>query len=188
MAPGGTEKELAEIYGAAGDVAADQVRVHVLEGAWGKDAAGENAIAKAGGETLDLRFERIEHVDSGTVGDVAVGPCNVLPCRSARGIEEAGLREEDEGPLRMTGVSHVVFGRGNFLEAAAKMDSGGARAVRRFPGNGAVESVIDFEDGGTVAIFRQVTGESHRKTIARDAQQLVRRDVAENGVVVFERG
>ena len=130
MAARGAEEELAEIYGAAADVAADQVRVHVLEGAWGKDAAGENAIAKAGGETFDLRFERVEHIDSGAVGDVTVGPCDVLPCRSARGIEEAWLREEHEGPLRMATVAHVVFGRDDFVEAAAEMHGGGARAVR----------------------------------------------------------
>ena len=54
VAPRWAEKELAEVYCAAGDVAANQVGVHFFEGAWGKDAAGQDAIVEAGGEAFDL--------------------------------------------------------------------------------------------------------------------------------------
>jgi hypothetical protein len=86
---------------------------------WRKDPAGENTIAKAGGETFDLGFQGLQHVYVGTVGDVAVGPCNVLPCRSACGVEETWLGEEYEGALGMPTVAHIVFGRGDFLECTA---------------------------------------------------------------------
>ena len=119
MAPGGAEKELAEIYGAAGDVATDQVGVHFFEVARGKDASSENAIAEAGGETLDLRFESLQHIDIGAVGHVTVRPCDVLPCWGASGIEKAWLREQDERAIGVTAVAHVVFGGGDFLKAAA---------------------------------------------------------------------
>src|SRR5882762_4696019 len=129
VAPGGAEEELAEIYGAAGDVAADQVGVHFFQGARGKDAAGQDAIAEAGGETFDLRFDGWQHVDGGAVGYVAIGPGDVLPCWGASGIEKAWLREQDERAIGVTAVAHVVFGGGDFLKAAAQMDGGGAGAV-----------------------------------------------------------
>src|SRR5579859_7074138 len=88
VAPRGTEEKLAEVGGAAGNVAADEVGIHFFERGGGKDAAGENAIAKSGSEALDLRFEGLEHVDRRTIGDVAIGPGDVLPCRGAGGIEE----------------------------------------------------------------------------------------------------
>ena len=188
MAPSWTEEELAEIDGAAGDIASDQVRVHILEGARRKNAAGENAIAEAGGEPLDLRFEGLQHIDIGAVGHVAIRPGNVLPCWGAGGIEEAGLREQDKGLLGVTAVAHGVFGRGDFLKAAAEMHGGCSRAVCGFPRNGAAECVIDFEDTGAVAVFRETAGESRGETVACDPQQLVWGDVAKDGVVVFESG
>jgi len=119
MAPSGAEEELTEVDYTAGNVAPDEVRVHFLEGVWRKDPAGENAIAKAGGETFDLGFQGLQHVHVGTVGNVAVGPCNVLPCRCACGVEEAGLGKEYERALGVPAVAHVVFGRGDFLECAS---------------------------------------------------------------------
>src|ERR1700732_4247596 len=129
MAPRWTAEELGEVHGAAGDVAADQVRVHIFEGARRKNAAGENAIAEAGGEPLDLRFEGLQHIDIGAVGHVAIRPDNVLPCWGAGGIEEAGLREEDKRLLGVAAVTHVVFGWGDFLEAAARSAGGWLAAI-----------------------------------------------------------
>ena len=130
VAPGWAEEELAEVDGAARDVAADKVCVHIFEGAWRKNPASENAIAKAGGETFDLGFEHWQHVYRGAIGHVTVGPSNVFPRGSASGIEEARLREENERALGMTAVAHVVFRCGDFLEGAAEMHGGGAVTVR----------------------------------------------------------
>jgi len=114
MAPGGAEEELAEIYGAAGDVATDQVGVHSSR-ARGKRCGGLERNRGSRGETFDLRFDGWEHIDGGAVGDVAVGPGDVLPCWGASGIEKGWLREQDERAIGVTAVAHVVFGGGDFL-------------------------------------------------------------------------
>src|ERR1700737_2447457 len=111
---------------------------------------------------------------------MAVSPGGVLPCWGTGGIEEAGLREQDEGPLGVAVMAHVVFGRGDFLEAAAEVHGGGSFPLGGLPGNGAVQRVIDFEDPGAVTVARELSGKSCGETVARDAQQLVRGDVAEN--------
>jgi len=48
--------------------------------------AGQNAVTEAGGETLDLSFDRRGHIDGAAVGDVAVGPAGmVMPAASPFG-------------------------------------------------------------------------------------------------------
>src|ERR1700732_278308 len=145
MTPRRAEEKLAEIEGAAGDVAADEVGVHFFEGGGGKDAAGENAIAESGSEALDLRFECFEHVDGGTVGDVAVGPGGVLPCRGAGRIEEAGVREQDERALGVASVPRFLFGGSDFRGTPAEMHSGGAQAFLGAPGDGILQGVVNLE-------------------------------------------
>src|SRR6266849_3218650 len=68
MPPRRAEEKLAEVGGAAGNVAADEVGVHLFESGGRKDAACENAVAESGSEALDLCLEGFEHVDGGTVG------------------------------------------------------------------------------------------------------------------------
>jgi len=94
---GGAEEELAEVDGPTADVATDEVGVHGFEGGWGGDVAGEDAVAEAGGETLDLGLDAREHVFARAVGDVAVGPGDVLAGRGAGGIEEGRLGERTNG-------------------------------------------------------------------------------------------
>src|SRR6266849_9763929 len=87
----------------------------------------------------------------------------------------------------MPAVAQVVFGGGNFLEAAAEMDGGRAQTLRRFPRNGTVQRVVHFENAGAVTVFREPASVARWKAVARHAQQLVRRDVAKNGVVIRKR-
>lgn len=174
MAPGGTKEELTKVEDATGNVAADEVGVHGLKVRGSENAASENAIAKTRGEALDLRFEGVEHVHGGAVGNVAVGPGGVLPSRGARGIEETGLREEDEGAVGMAAVADGVFGGGNFFGASAEMHGGGAETVLRSPGDGRMQGVIDFENTGAVAVFREAARKSEGQAVSGDAQELVR--------------
>jgi len=111
----------------------------------------------------------------------------VLPSRGTRGIEKAGLSEENEGAFGVATMAHGVFRRGDFLEAAAEMHGGGTRAVWHFPRNRIVEGVIDFEDARAVAVLREATCEASGETVARDAEQLVRGYITEDGVVICER-
>ena len=93
-------------------------------------AAGEDDVAEAGGEALDLGFDDVGAVDGGAVGDVAVGPGGVLAFGGAGGVEEAGLDEEDEGTVVEAAVEGVVLGVGDLCERAAEVDGGGAEALR----------------------------------------------------------
>src|SRR5260370_862891 len=102
-----------------------------------------------------------------TDGTLGAWPRCGPTCGGAGGIEEGGLSEQDKRALGVAAVGHVVFGRRDFLEAAAEMHGGGARAVRGFPGNGAAQGVIDFENAGSVAVVRKLTGESRGETIVR---------------------
>src|ERR1700736_1003750 len=151
VAPRGAEEELVQVEDAAGNVAADKVSVHRLESGGGKDAACEDTIAKAGCEAFDLRFDGVEHVDLGAVGDVAIGPGGVLAYRGAGWIEKAGLREQDEGTIGVAAVPHDGFGSGDFFGGAAEMHGGGAQAIGSAPRGGMMERVIDLEGGGAVA-------------------------------------
>ena len=129
---------MAQVHGATYDVAADQVGVHFFEGGRGENVTGEDAVPESRSETLYLRFEGFQHVNVGAVGDVAVGPGDVLPCWSAGGIEEGGLGQKDKRPLSVAAVAHRVFGRGDLLESTAEMNGGSPTAIRGFPRNGAV--------------------------------------------------
>ena len=119
---------------------------------------------------LDLTLEDIGEVERGSGGDMAVRPRNVLPCWCAGGIKETGLGEQNERPIGVAAMTHRIFGRGDFLEAAAKMHGGRPRAVRRVPRNGAVQRVIDFEDPRAVTVLGKPARESRGETVARDAQ------------------
>src|ERR1700679_2577149 len=82
-AGGGAEEELGERHGAAGDVAAEEVGVPGGEGFGVAGAAGEDAVAEAGGEACDLGFDGGGAVYDGAVGDVAIGPGGVFSCGRA---------------------------------------------------------------------------------------------------------
>src|SRR6185369_2492762 len=92
-----TREDLAEVVGASGDVAADVVLVVPFEIGGSEDAAREDPLAEARREALDLRFDAIGHVVRAAVRDVAVGPAGLLAVGRARAVEEALLRDEDEG-------------------------------------------------------------------------------------------
>lgn len=176
---GGAEEELAEVECAAVDVAADEVFVHGLEGLGRGDVAGENAVAEAGGEALDLGFDAIGHVECGAVGEVAIGPEDVAVLRCAGGVAEGWLGDEDEGSFRVLTAEDGGFGIGDFFERAAEVEGEGIAALGRAPGDGLGEGVVDFEGGGAVAkaleLARVVGGEA----IAGYAQELARCEIAE---------
>jgi hypothetical protein len=44
---------------------------------------GQDQVAKTGREPFDLRFNAVGHIDSGPVGDMAVGPKRMLTSGSA---------------------------------------------------------------------------------------------------------
>lgn len=108
---------------------------------------------ESGGEPFDLCFEARQHVDGGSVRDVAIGPGGVAIGGGARGVEEARLGQEDEGSFGVVAGAHRFFGGGDFFESSAQVDGGGLQAFSRFPRNGIAKGVVDFEDSGAVLVI-----------------------------------
>src|SRR5260370_143795 len=125
----------------------------------------QDAIAKAGGETFNLGFDALAHIESWATGDMAVGPHGVFPLRRAGGVKQALLREQHERLFGMLTAPDRGFARRDFWQRAAQVYSCGAPALRRSPGDGAVERQVEFEDAGAIAITLQfvlVTGRQAR--------------------------
>ena len=183
MAKSGAEKELAKIHEAAADVAAEEIGVHTFEIGGRKKAAGQDAVAEAGGETLDLILDGGEHVDFGSIRDVTVGPGDVFAGGCARGSEESWLREEDEWGAGTMAAARGFFGCGYFFEAAGQVHGCGAQAGGRSPRNGIAERIVDLEDAGAGAETQELTAIAWREMVAGNLQKLARGDIAENQVI-----
>ncbi len=77
-----------QIHGDRGEIAADEVWIPALECGRRRDGTGDNAIAETGGETFDLTLDSLEAIGSTSIRDMAIGPCCVVTCGSAGGVEE----------------------------------------------------------------------------------------------------
>jgi hypothetical protein len=97
--------------------------------------AGENAIAKAGREPLDLRFNFVRHVDIAVKWNVTIGPQRVLTAWRARCIEQTLLGDQHEWPLWNLSQRNLTFRRRNLVNTAAEMNCTRATARFSFPRN-----------------------------------------------------
>lgn len=113
------KEKLAKVHHATADVAAYKVCVHAFELGGRENAPSQDTFAESRGEALDLVFQSFQHVHLGTVRNVAVRPRNVFPGRSAQGIEESGLSQENERAICGVPTPHGIFRRGNLLEIAS---------------------------------------------------------------------
>ncbi len=86
------KEQLLEIVQAAGNVAANQIRIARFQLRSGMHRARQDEFAEAGSKTFDLRFNRIGHRDGAPVGDVTICPGGVPSQRGASRIKETGLR------------------------------------------------------------------------------------------------
>src|ERR1041385_6131861 len=73
-----THDQLAQVCGTAVNVAAGQITVRLLKIGRIHGVAGQNAIAKAGREPFDLRFDPLRHVALASKRHVRVGPEHML--------------------------------------------------------------------------------------------------------------
>src|SRR5215217_5167874 len=145
-------QKLTEVHVAAAYVAADEVGVLAFEIGRSGDALREYALPEAGGKAFYLGFDPPRHVEGRAVGDVAVRPHSVLALRSAGGVEEALLREQYEGPLRVLSPGDGGLARGDFLQRPTEVHGPGTPALLRSPGNRTIEREVDLEDAGPVAV------------------------------------
>jgi hypothetical protein len=172
--------------GPRGDVPADQVRVRLLHCSRVMCLAREDPFAEAGRESLDLSLDCPANVDGRAVRDVTVGPGRVLADRRASVVEEALLREQDEGPLGVPSLPRRALGFGDLGRRAAEMDGGGARNLGGAPRDRAVERVVDLEDARAVAPTLEAAAVGRREEVAGEREQLPRRDVADDDVAARE--
>ena len=86
------KEQLLEIVQAAGNIAANKIRIARFQLRGGMHRARQNELAEAGSKALDLRFDRFGHGDRASVGNVTICPGGVPSQRSASRIEETGLR------------------------------------------------------------------------------------------------
>src|SRR5258708_27480486 len=95
--------------------------------------AGKDAIAEAGRESLDLRFNLIRHIRAAVEGNMAVRPKCVLTTRRPRFIEQTLLRDQHERALGNFSTHNLAFRRRNFVYAATEMNCSCAPASFGFP-------------------------------------------------------
>ena len=106
----GRSKEcLAKRARAAGDVAAEVIRIVALAVGRRRRNPFEDQIAEARREALHLALDRVGHVDVRSVGHVTVGPQRVPTGRRSRVVGHTRLHDDAKGPLRVTTLRHVLL-------------------------------------------------------------------------------
>jgi hypothetical protein len=87
--------------------------------------AGDDAVAHARREPLDLAEDALGHIDVRAVGHVTVGPHDVHAGRRAGRVEEARLGEQHERALGDPTCVDGRLGLRDLLERAPQVDSPG---------------------------------------------------------------
>src|ERR1017187_3377444 len=157
LPPCRAKQELPQIHRSSADVSAYKISVHAFQRCRSEHPPRQNAIAESRRETLDLRLQAVQHVELRTVGHMAISPCGMFPLRSARRVEQTGLRQQNKWALGMVSMPHGFLRRSNLLQSASQMYGCGAQAFGGPPRNRARQGVVNFEDAGAVTILLQLT-------------------------------
>src|SRR5262245_12282273 len=121
------------------------VRVLGLEPRGTPDAAGQDQIAKTGGETLDLGLDPRQQIAPPAVRDVAIRPSRVAPFWGPRRVEERRLYQDDVRRLRHLALRHRRFAADDLLEAGSEMDGRRLGACRCSPWDRPAQGVVCLE-------------------------------------------
>src|SRR3954452_23666450 len=173
-------QHLHEVVRAAGDVAADDVRIVRLVLDAVPRVPRQDSVAESGRESLVLRFDDAGHVVRRSIRNVAVRPTGVLAGRRARVIEKALLRDEDERLSTVASFPDVRFVRSDLLDPSPNVYRRRFRALFGTPRNRSIERPVDFEHAGTVAKPAQPLDVRRRQRVAGDLRELARRDIEEH--------
>ena len=141
-----SRNQLRQICCAAVDVAACQIWIRFLEISSTHFVAGEDAIAKTGSESLDLRLNALRHVDLAVEWNMAVRPKRVLPARGASFVKKTLLRDQHKRTFGNFPARNVALSSGAFIDAASEMNCAGAAACFGFPWNRTIQGIVDFEN------------------------------------------
>ena len=114
--------------------------------------------------------------------DVAIGPGGLAAGRRPRGIEQAGLRQENERSLRV-GPRYRRRPRKKRSHPASLRDelSLPASSAVCCPRDGAVEGPVELEDPHAVPISAQPADVAGRQAMTGQPHDLPGRDVEEDG-------
>ncbi len=118
-----------KVIGSASDVSSYQVGIQSFQLHGIFRVARKHQIAKPGSEALDLGFDCFGHILGRPVRNVAVSPARVAPCRGARGIKEAWLRQQHERHPGNCSIPRGSLRSFDFVRAATEVQSRAARAL-----------------------------------------------------------
>src|SRR3954470_24312605 len=121
----GPQDELPRVVGAGDDVAADVVGVVRLHLRGAPHVAGEDPVAEAGCEALDLRLDGRRGVAGVAGGNVRVGVDGVDVAVGPAGVGEVLLADEHERSLGHPPAADLALRGFDLAEAAADMDGAG---------------------------------------------------------------
>src|SRR5438132_180824 len=141
------------------------------------DVAAQHAVPESRRETLDLVLNTGRHIERRTIRHMTVCPGNVATSRRPGRIENCRLSKKNEWPFRMPAISHRTFSRGDFLEGPSKMNRAGSAAYFARPWDGVLHRVVNFENCRTIANALQSAVISTWKPVARNLEELTRRDI-----------
>ena len=112
--------QLCQIRCTAVDVAAGQIRIRSLKISGTHLVAGENAIAKTGRESLDLRFDLIRHIRAAVEWNMAVSPERVLTSGARVSSNKLCCATSTNGRSGIFPRDNLAFRRRNFIDACRR--------------------------------------------------------------------
>jgi len=137
---------LDQVRCATADIASNEVRIRFRKISRTHFVAGENAIAKAGRESLNLRFDLIRHIRTAVEWNMAIRPKRVLITRCARFIEETLLRDQHERALRNFSARNLALRCRAFVNAATEMNRSRTATCFGFPWDGLAQGIINLKN------------------------------------------
>ena len=171
------EQGLTQVLLATVDVAADVVRVVRLHRRGIACRSGEDQVAEARREPLDLVLDDTGQVHGRTVRHVAIRPADVLAGGGAARVGDGGLDEQDERSTWDPAAGHRVLGCHDVPHRPRQMDGARATGRRVPPRHRPIERPVDLEDAGTVPEPLELAAIAVGQPVAGDRDDLARRHV-----------
>ena len=144
-------QSLAQVLEAAGDVAADVVRV-LPSSRPGRGRRGRGSARGSRARSARPALDALGHVHRRPVGHVAVGPGRVPPGGGPGRVGDGLLGQQHVGALRVPPVATTASAAAISAIVPPRCTVAGAAALRRPPGDRAVERPVHLEDARAVAV------------------------------------
>ena len=143
--------------------------------------AGDDPVAEAGGEALDLGLDPAGHIHGGAMWHVAIGPGRRLAGRGPSRIPWCVLDEQDIRPVGMAAGGDIRLCGRDLVEGPAEVDGGRAARALGGPRNGSIQRPVHLEHAGSVAEALGSAAGPGAQSIAADRDELAGRHVEQDG-------